>query len=166
MRRRLLMTLLLLAAVPAHAAGAGGMFAQGRMQFSLMAGNAYAFDNNYMVLGASASYYVIDGLGLGLSLEKWSGSDPSISKVTPFAQYVFYQASLVQPYVGGFYRNTSIAGLPGLDSVGERAGIYIASSPNSSVSVGLVHESYRDCNEAVYRNCSSTYSDVSITFMF
>ena len=166
MKKLLLMMLLLLVALPVHAAGARGMFGQGRTQFSLMAGSASAFNNNYMLIGASASYYVLDGLGVGLSLENWSGADPAITKVSPFAQYVFSLGGSVQPYVGGFYRHTTIAGLPGLNSVGGRAGIYITSSPNSSIGIGLVQESYLDCNETTYRSCSSTYPDISITFGF
>jgi hypothetical protein len=158
--------LLVLSALPARAAEVGGMFGQGRTQYSLGIGNAYAFDNTYFVIGASASYYVLDGLGVGLSLENWSGGDPAITKVSPFAQYVFYQMPKVQPYVGGFYRHTAIAGLPGINSVGTRGGIFIASGSNSSVSVGLVHESYLDCDAAIYRACSATYSDISITFGF
>ena len=95
-----------------------------------------------------------------------SGGDPGITKVSPFAQYVFSLGGSVQPYVGGFYRHTTIAGLPGLNSVGGRGGIYITSSPNSSIGIGLVQESYLDCNEATYRSCSSTYADISITFGF
>lgn len=166
MKKLLLMMLLLLAALPVRAAGEGGIFGQGSTQLSLMAGNAYAFDSNYMVIGASAGHYVLDGLSIGLSVESWSGNGPGITSVSPFAQYVFYQVSLAQPYVGGFYRHTSIADLPSVNSIGERAGIYITSSPRSAVSVGLVHESYLDCNTTIIRNCSSTYSEVSITFGF
>ena len=142
------------------------MFGQGRTHFSLVAGNGYAFDNNYFVFGASATHYVIDGLGVGLSIENWSGGDPGITKYSPFVQYVFYQASSVQPYVGGFYRHTSIGGLPGINSVGGRAGIYIASAPNAYMSAGIVHETYLDCQSTLYRSCSLTYPDISITFGF
>lgn len=166
MNRLLVTMLLVLSAFPVRAAGEGGMFAQGRTQFSLVAGNGYAFDNNYFVIGASVSHYVLDGLGVGLSFENWSGGDPGITKYAPFAQYVFYQASSVQPYVGGFYRHTSIAGLPGINSVGGRAGIYIASGSNASVSAGFVHESYLDCQETLYRECSVTYPEVTLTFGF
>ena len=166
MKKLLLMMLLLLAALPVHAAGAGGMFGQGRTHFSLMAGTAYAFDNSYMLIGASASYYVLDGLGIGLAVENWSGADPAITKVSPFAQYVFALGTSVRPYIGGFYRHTTIAGSPSLNSVGGRAGIYIRSSPNSAIGIGLVQESYLDCNEATYRSCSSSYSEISIAFGF
>ncbi len=166
MNRLLVTMLLLLSAFPVCAAAEGGMFGQGRTQFSLAIGNGYAFDNSYLVIGAGATYYVLDGLGVGVSLENWSGGGPGITKYAPFAQYVFYQASSVQPYVGGFYRHTAVAGLPGINSVGERAGIYIASGPNVSFGVGFVHESYLDCRQTIYLSCSETYPDISLTFAF
>jgi hypothetical protein len=166
MNRLLLTLLLVLPAFPVSAAEEGGMFGQGRTHFSLVAGNGYAYDYNYVVFGVSATHYVINGLGVGLSFENWSGGGPGITKYAPFAQYVFYQSSEVQPYVGGFYRHTAIRGLPGIDSVGGRAGVYIASGPNAYVSAGLVHESYLDCQATVYRTCSVTYPDISLTFGF
>ena len=45
MNRLLLAMLLLVSALPVRAAGVAGMFGEGRSQFSLEAGNAYAFDN-------------------------------------------------------------------------------------------------------------------------
>ena len=166
MNRLLLTMLLVLSAFPVCAAEEGGMFGQGRTYFSLMVGNGYAFDNNYFVIGASATYYVHDGLGVGFSLENWSGGGPGITKYAPFAQYVFYQASSVQPYVGGFYRHTAVNGLPGINSVGGRAGIYIPAGSNAYLGAGFVHESYLNCQETVYRACSLTYPEFSFTFGF
>ena len=166
MNRLLLSMLLVWSAFPASAAAEGEMFRQGHTQFSLAIGNGYAFNNRYVVMGASATHYVLNGLGVGLSLENWSGDGPSITKYAPFVQYVFYQASPVQPYVGGFYRHTAVGGLPSINSIGERAGVYIASSPNAYVSVGLVHEAYLDCRQTIYRACSATYPDISLTFAF
>jgi len=166
MNRLLFAVLLVFTSVPVHAEGEGGAFGQGRTHVSLVAGNGYAFNDNYLVLGASASYYVLDGLGVGLSLENWSGADPGITKYSPFVQYVVYQASVVQPYLGGFYRHTNISGQPSLDSVGARLGIYIASGSNAFAGIGMVYESYLDCDTAVYSSCSSSYPEVSITFGF
>jgi hypothetical protein len=72
----------------------------------------------------------------------------------------------VKPYVGGFYRRTDIDGLPDLDSVGGRAGIYIGAARNAYIGVGVVYENYLDCNETVYRSCDSTYAEVTFTFAF
>jgi hypothetical protein len=167
MNRLLVAMLLILSVFPVSAAAEGGMFGQGRAQFSLMAGNGYAFDNNYFVIGASAAYYVLDGLGVGLSFENWSGSGPGITKYAPFVQYVFYQSSSsIQPYIGAFYRHTAIDGLPGINSVGERAGINIAAGSNAYFSVGFVQEVYLNCDESVYSTCRETYPDLGITFGF
>ena len=166
MNRLLVIMLLAVSAWPVSAAEAADMFEQGRTHLALVMGNGYAFNNNYFVIGASASYYVLDGLSIGLALENWSGGGPGITKYAPFAQYVFYQASPVQPYVGVFYRHTAVDSLPGINSIGERAGVYFASGANAFVSIGLVHESYLDCQTTVYSTCSSNYPDVSFTFGF
>lgn len=166
MRRLLLIVILFSLAFPASAAVGNGVFGQGRSQFSLSGGNAYAFDDNYFVIGVSASYYVMDGLGIGLALEKWSGAKPGITKYAPFVQYVLYRESSVRPYVGGFYRRSVIDGLPDINSIGGRAGAIFTSGTNSYVSIGLVYETYLDCQAAIYRTCSSTYPDLSVTFGF
>ena len=164
---KLLLTLLLASlSSGASAAGEGGMFAQGRTYFSLVAGNSSAMGNNYSVIGVAASHYVADGLGMGVSLESWSGGGPGITKYAPFAQYVFYRMSEVQPYIGGIFRHTSIAGLPGINSLGIRAGVIMASGANAYVSAGLVYESYLDCQATVYRSCSETYPDIGLTIGF
>jgi len=166
MCRLLLTMLLVMTAFPASASDGAGMFGQGRTNLSLVAGNGYAFDNSYLVIGASGTYYVLDGLGVGLSLENWSGADPGITKYSPFVQYVIYQASVVQPYLGVFYRHSSISGQPSVDSVGGRAGFYFASGSNVYIGVGMVYESYTDCSNAVYSSCSSTYPEITLAFGF
>ena len=164
---RLLLTMLLaLSVLSAHADEKGGMFSEGRSQFSLTVQNANAFEKNYFVVGGSASYFVVDGLGVGLSLEKWSGRGPSITKVAPFAQYFFLPESTVRPYTGVMYRHTTISDLPSINSVGARAGVSMASGPNTYLSAGVVYESYLDCQASIYRVCSNTYPDVSLTFGF
>jgi hypothetical protein len=86
-------------------------------------------------------------------------------KITPSVQYVFHQVPL-KPYVGAFYRRTSIDGLPDLDSAGARAGIYFQAGRNAYFGVGAVYESYLDCSTTVYRSCESTYGEATFTFAF
>ena len=166
MSRLLLTILLMLPALPVSAAGAGAIFEQGRTHFSLSAGSGYAFEHSYFVFGASTTHYVIDGLGVGLSFENWSGGGLGITKYSPFMQYVYFQSSPVKPYVGGFYRHTAISGLPGIYSYGGRAGVNISSGPNAYISAGFVHETYLDCKTSIYSVCSETYPDISLTFAF
>ena len=166
MNKLLLTFLLLFSMLPARAADVAGIFDQGSTQLSLMAGSGSAFNNNYLILGAGASYYVLDGVGIGLSYENWSGSSPGINRISPSVQYVFDRTSTWQPYVGGFYRHAFISGQPNIDSVGVRAGVYFASGRRSIFGVGLAYESYLNCQTAIYGSCSETYPEISIIFGF
>jgi hypothetical protein len=155
-------------AVPAAAqsVSVAGAFGKGQVHFLATAGTGYAFDESYVVLGVGGSYYIVDGLNLGLSYEYWSGSDPNMSKLTPSIQYVFYQMRTVKPYIGAFYRRTYIDRLDDLDSAGARAGAYIQAGRNAYIGAGVVYESYIDCNEGVYRECDSTYGEITFTVAF
>jgi len=155
-----------IAAAPVTAADVAGVFSRGRTFFSVVGGSGSAFNDSYLVLGVGASYYLADGLSIGLSAESWTGGDPGITKLTPSIQYVFYQVPRVSPYVGAFYRRTYIDNLPDLDSVGGRAGVFLAAGRNSFVGIGVVYESYLDCDTSVYRDCNDTYPEISFTFAF
>ena len=154
------------AGTPAVAADVAAMFSHGRTHLSVVGGSGYAFDESYFVLGVGASYYLIDGLNVGIYAESWTGGDPGITKITPALQYVFYKVPHVSPYVGVFYRRTYIEDLPDLDSTGGRAGVYIAAGSNTYIGVGAVYESYLDCNKSTYISCSDTYPELSFTVAF
>jgi hypothetical protein len=149
----------------AQSATVGGAFSKGRVHFFVGGGPGQAFDDDYFVLSLGASYYLIDGLALGLSYETWTGGDPSMYKITPSVTYVFQQPA-IKPYVGGFYRRASIEDRPDLDSAGARAGVYIPMGRNAHIGLGAVYESYLDCNEDIFRSCDSTYGEVTFTFAF
>jgi hypothetical protein len=151
---------------PAIAADVAGAFSRGRTHFVITGGTGYAFDESYLVLGAGVSYYVLDGLNVGLFIESWSGSDPTLTKLTPSVQYVFHRVPVLKPYIGGFYRRTYVSGLSDINSVGGRAGVYLEAGRNAYLGAGAVYESYLDCNKTVYRSCSDTYPELSFTIAF
>ena len=153
-------------AAPLSAQTVATGFAKGRTHFVFTAGTGYAFDETYVVVGLGAQYYVVDGLNLGLHWEYWTGSDPKMSKLTPSMTYVFHKMNPVKPYVGAFYRRTYLERLEDLDSFGARAGVYLQAGRNSYIGAGLVYESYVDCETATYRECDSTYGEISFTIAF
>ena len=152
--------------VEVTAAEVGASFAQGRSRLSVVAGNGYAFNETYFVVGVGASYFVLDGLNAGLDVEWWSGGDPGIVKVAPSVQYVFYQVPRVAPYIGGFYRRSYVDDFEDLGSVGGRAGVYIAAGRNTYFGLGMVYESYLDCDESTFVSCADSYPEVSVTVAF
>ncbi|HSD97431.1 MAG TPA: hypothetical protein VLB06_09855 [Sulfuricaulis sp.] len=155
-----------IAAAPVMAADVAGVFSRGRTHLAVFGGSGSAFNDSYFVLGVGASYYLVDGLNIGLSAESWTGGDPGITKLTPSVQYVFYQVPRVSPYLGAFYSRTYIDNLPDLDSIGGRAGVYLAAGRNANIGVGVVYESYRDCDTSRYIDCTDTYPEISFTFAF
>jgi hypothetical protein len=169
MMRRLALALVLIASASSAAAqsvGVGSAFSKGRIHVGATVSTGYAFDESYFVLGLGASYYLLDGLSVGVFVESWSGSDPGLIKYTASTQYVFYRMQTVKPYVGAFYRRTDIENLRDLDSAGARGGIYVQAAQNAYIGLGAVYEKYLDCEKGIYRTCDSTYAEVTFTLAF
>jgi hypothetical protein len=141
-------------------------FSKGRLHGIVTAGSGSAFNETYLVLGAGVNYFVLNGLSVGLNLEAWRNADPTLTKLTTSIQYVFYQVPAIKPYVGAFYRRTYISGLDDLNSYGGRAGAYFQLGRSAFLGLGAVYETYSGCRESVYRSCSDTYPEVTLTFAF
>ena len=116
-------------------------------------------------MGAGIGYYVIDGLKLGINAQFWLGGDISINKISPQFQYVFARDEKLKPYIGAFYRKTSVEGLQDLDSSGFRAGVFLSSRGGHYMGFGLVHETYNRCDKTVLLSCSDTYPELIFTFV-
>jgi len=92
-------------------ASAGDAFSAGSARFTVIVGSGYAFNNNYLIIGVGAAYFVANGLDLGLDLESWTSGNPRITKISPRLDYVFSTDWALRPYIGAFYRRTLIEGL-------------------------------------------------------
>lgn len=160
LKQGLLVMVLVALLFPAQAAP----FKKGDLSASLMVGSGQAFNDNYTIVGAGIGYYVLDGLKLGINGQTWRGGEVSINKYSPQIQYVMLRNEQIKPYLGAFYRRTSIDGFDDLDSAGGRAGVYLSGQDDYYISIGIVHESYISCDESIYVSCSDTYPELSITF--
>jgi hypothetical protein len=153
-------------AAPVRASAQGDAFSSGTKRLSVVVGNGYAFDKSYLLIGVGAAYFIANGLDLGLDFEYWTGSSPSITKVSPRLDYVFNTGGALRPYAGVFYRRTMIEGFNDLDSIGGRVGLYSISGKGVYIGAGLVYESYLSCDTAIYSSCSDTYPEFVIAFSF
>ncbi len=141
-----------------------GPFDRGSTQISLTVGNGRAFDQNYTVYGAGFSYYVRNGLAVGLDAESWRGATPTIDKVSPHASFVWRLSPQLNPYLGGFYRHVSIDGYDDRNSYGVRAGVYMRSGRRAYLGAGIVYDRLLNCDAAVYKECSTTYPEFHLLF--
>jgi len=129
-----------------------------------IAGSGSSLNNNYIILGAGAGYYLIDGLEIGADIQHWFSGDPSITKLSPQIKYVYTQPKVIRPYLGAFYKWTFIKDMDNQQSYGYRAGAYFSTRNRLNIGGGLVYEKYRDC--ALFISCSSTYPEVLLTISF
>jgi hypothetical protein len=139
-------------------------FSEGSVSFDIVAGAGQAFNKNYTVLGVGIGYYVAQGLEVGIDIEHWFSSEPSITKVSPQIKFVFSELGDIKPYAGGFYRETFIDNQSEEGSFGFRGGAFFSSSNGMNIGAGIVYEEYLDCDKVV--ECSTTYPEVRFSLNF
>lgn len=168
----LLMIVSLSQTVTAATVGSGGIstaFSKNSTSVSVVVGSGSAFNNDYLILGVGAGYYLVNGLELGVDAQYWISGDPSITKVAPKITYVFTQPKVIKPYVGAFYRRTFYGNYEGRSvddqsSYGGRAGAYFNTNNGVYIGGGIVYEEYMDCNQLI--DCSTTYPEMTFSVSF
>lgn len=144
-----------------------GPFSQGSISPSIVVGSAQFGDRSYLILGGGLSYFVLDGLSVGVDGDVWVLDTPGVKTLTPQVRYVFYFVPVLQPYVGAFYRHYFIGGgFDDLDSVGGRAGVYLfAGSGGSFLGLGAIYEKFLSCDDT-FRECDGWYPELSVGISF
>lgn len=156
----------------AASAGTGGVstaFSKNSTSVGVILGSGSAFNDNYLILGVGVGYYVVDGLELGIDLQRWISGEPSITKLSPHIKYVFTQPKVIKPYIGAFYRRTYYGDYRGIDlddqdSFGYRAGAYFSTDNRVYIGGGIVYEEFKDCS--AFTECSITYPEILFTVSF
>ncbi len=163
--RRTLPFLFALAVVGlASQARAQSLFDQGRLRFGLQLGAVSSFDHTYFLLGASAGFFVLPGLELGVSADTWLGNSPNVTRLAPELRYVLDVIDVVKPYIGTFYRHWFISdGFRDQDTLGGRAGLIFVQGPHAYVNAGAAYE--RIVSECT-NNCSYWYPEIGIALVF
>ncbi len=133
---------------------------------SLILGGGTAFDRNYNVFGLGASYFVADGLEVGLDAESWTGNTPHIYRLNPQVRYVLPVEGTAKPYVGAFYRRTVIEGYKDNNAVGVRAGVFLLSGARTYFGLGLAADEYLNCDRNVYSSCTEVYPELLFAVVF
>jgi len=156
-------------AATAGTGGLGAAFSKNSTSVGVVVGSGRAFDDDYIILGIGAGYYVTEGLELGIDLQRWFSGEPTITKVSPQIRYVFTQSKTLKPYVGAFYRRTYFDDFNGIDlddqdSFGYRAGAYFSTNNRVYIGGGIVYEEFKDCSR--FTDCSTTSPEIIFTVSF
>jgi hypothetical protein len=137
-------------------------FDQGRFGLSAGAGSQSAFGVRYFAIAAGATYFVLDGVGVGLGAQYQWGDGPNIARLTPEVRYVaqplVYKWPVV-PYVGTFYSHWFIGdNYDDQDAIGARSGLlYVGGSVILGLGVAVEH-----IVSTCTMDCTSVYPDLTI----
>ena len=147
-----------------------GLFVQGNKTVGVSLGSGsvnYGWPKGnepYTILGVSGSYFIVDGLAVGLAYRHWFGT-PSIDELTVPVTYYLPLGSNIRPYAGLFYRHVFMGGeYDDRNMYGGRVGVTIRLSPRSYLGVGWVQEHWDDCSGR--SDCSSGYPEAVFGFSF
>lgn len=151
-----------------------GPFAQGNFQLSLGGGTANSFGSDYVIIGGSVGYFVIDGLAPSLGFQFWIGDEPSVTELSPGVNYYFYQVQNIiplVPYVGTFFERTwigksSVTTDMTVNAYGGRVGA-LYSLGRLLIGGGIRATYLMDCDktlEAMYGACEDIGPELSISF--
>jgi hypothetical protein len=125
-----------------------GMFSRGRKRVSVVAGWAHSFDDDYLLLGIGAGYFIRNGIDVGLDFEGWFIGDPTVYKLSPRVDYVLWKMQRVKPYAGAFYRwNFVGGGFEDQKSLGGRVGAYYKGDRGGMAGAGVVYERYLNLDD-------------------
>jgi hypothetical protein len=141
-------------------------FEKGSLRVSILVGSGEAYGNDYTIIGLGSGYCVKDGLELGLDGEAWMGGDPDIYKLSPQAKYIMSTQSRFRPYVGALYTHSFVDHDDDLDAIGGRGGVYLIQDERWFFGVGVVYESYLDCDEKIHESCDDIYPEITVSFTF
>ena len=138
-------------------------FDQGRFGLTAGAGTTSAFGERYFAIAAGASYFVLDGVGVGLGTQVQWGDGPTIFRTTPDLRYVAQPLvgrwPLI-PYVGVFYSHWFIGEqIDDVDAIGTRGGLLYVSG---SMVLGL-GIAYEHLVSTCTMDCSAVYPDITIS---
>lgn len=128
----------------------GAQFEKGQKNIGFSVGAGSGFNTTYTIVGLTASYFVLDGLAVGLEYRGWYGGTPTMQEVGLPVTYYAPPIKKIRPYAGGFMRHTFISsGYSDYETYGARAGLAM-SQGNGYVSVGWVQEWYSNDNGSEY----------------
>jgi hypothetical protein len=123
-----------------------GVFDDGTTNVALTVGNGSGFNNTYTIVGVTASYFLLNGLSVGLGYRGWFGATPTMNEVDVPVTYFIPLKNPIRPYVGGLYRHTFISGdYSDYNTFGVRAGISYVEG-KGYVAAGWVQEWYSEAN--------------------
>ncbi len=140
-----------------------GVFEGGSKNLSLTVGSGTGFNSTYTIIGVTGSYFMVNGLAVGVGYRGWFGGTPTMNEIDLPLTYFMPLQREIRPYVGGLYRYTFVSDdYSDYSTYGIRGGLSY-SEGNSYMAIGWVQEWYSADNGA---ESSRGYPEISAGISF
>ncbi|WP_455210396.1 hypothetical protein [Kaarinaea lacus] len=139
---------------------------QNTQHVSFNLGFSDSLNKDYVGFGVGYRYFPLDGVEVDLDFDLLLGNEPIIYRVSPGIRYVFYPLQTFIPYVGTFYQYSYIVNMENKGGLGARAGFYTPLGHRTYISYGVSVGELRQCEKAVYGDCSIVQAEFSFSLVF
>jgi hypothetical protein len=145
---------------PSESESPRGPFSKGSVRITGLIGTGSAVNDQYLIVGIGAGYFILKGLDLGADYEAWLFGDPTFQRLSPGLRYIL-DLKAAKPYVGVFYRHTFVSDYEDFDQVGARAGLYIVPKGPMFIGAGAVYERLLNCDDTSVVDCDEVYPELT-----
>jgi len=140
------------------------IFVKGSSNVGVSVGAASSYGQDYVLVGVSGSYFIMDNLNVNLYYRGWFNATPTQNELSVGSNYYIEASKKVRPYLGVFTRQTFVSGRENHGAVGARGGIALINTKNTYASFGYAYEQYTNCPGEL--ECTNSYPEIIFGMSF
>jgi len=140
------------------------IFMKGSSNVGVSVGAASSYGQDYVLVGVSGSYFVLDNLNINLYYRGWFNATPTQHELSVGTNYYIHMSKKLRPYVGAFVRQTFVSGRDNYGAVGVRGGVALINTANTYASFGYAYEQYTNCPGEL--ECTNSYPEIIFGLSF
>lgn len=134
------------------------IFMKSSSNVGVSVGAASSYGQDYVLVGISGSYFVVDNLSMDLYYRGWFNATPTQHELSLGANYYLPLSRKFRPYGGVFTRQTVVSGRSNYGTLGVRGGVALINTKNTYASFGYAYEQYLNCPRGM--ECTNSYPEI------
>jgi len=134
------------------------IFMKSSSNVGLSVGTASSYGQDYLLVGISGSYFVLNNLSVDLYYRGWFNATPTQNELSIGTNYYIPVSGKFRPYGGVFTRQTIVSGRDNYSTVGVRGGVALINSKSTYASFGYAYEQYLNCPAGM--ECTNAYPEI------
>lgn len=134
------------------------IFMKSSSNVGVSVGAASSYGQDYVLVGISGSYFVLNNLSVDLYYRGWLNATPTQHELSIGSNYYIPISRKFRPYAGLFSRQTIVSNRANYGTIGVRGGVALINTKNTYASFGYAYEQYLNCPAEM--ECSNSYPEI------